>query len=106
MATFRPSMQRDHVRSSLVYTLDMSEQDDLEARSGNITYDSKLVGFLYDLLRDHLTAGVVEKLVQESQVSEVSYSNGWLAQYAKDLAERLTSSQVLPLDPKSLLNGH
>lgn len=67
----------------------MSEQDALRTRSGNVTYNSKLVSFLYSLLRDHLPAGEVEEIVQASQVEEVAYTNGYLAQYAKDLAERL-----------------
>lgn len=67
----------------------MSETDKLRARSGTVQIESKLVSFLYDLMRDHLPAGVVEKLVQDSQEPNVTYTNGWLANYAKDLAERL-----------------
>lgn len=60
----------------------------LRARSGEITIHSKLTSFLYDLLRDHLPAGVVEELVRNAQ-PEVHYTNGWLAKYAEDLALRL-----------------
>ena len=51
----------------------------------------KLTSFLYDLLRDHLPAGVVEKLVQNAlaENGSVEYTNGYLAQYAQNLANRL-----------------
>jgi hypothetical protein len=41
-------------------------------------------------MRDHLPTGTVEEIVRASeQESEVIYTNGWLAQYAEDLANRL-----------------
>jgi hypothetical protein len=40
----------------------MSQQEDLRVRSGSVNIKSRLVSFLYDLLRDHLTPGVVEEL--------------------------------------------
>lgn len=61
----------------------------LRLRSGEINIHSKLVSFLYDLIRDHLTPGTVEKLVRDAQESDVQYTNGWLAKYAEDLALRL-----------------
>lgn len=71
----------------------MDTKEKLEAlrkQSGNVTIDSRLVGFLYDLMRDHLPPGVVEKLVQESEDnSTITYTNGWLAKYAEYLANRL-----------------
>ena len=66
---------------------------DLRVRSGVVSSQDRLVSFLYTLMRDHLTAGEVEAIVQEEvepfadQV--VEYSNGWLAEYAKDVAKRL-----------------
>ena len=48
-----------------------------------------LVSFLYSLLRDYLPAGEVEKLVQETTKDTTVFTNGYLAEYAKDLAERL-----------------
>jgi len=62
---------------------------DLRERSGSVNIRSRLTSFLYDLMRDHLTPGVVEELVQESIAIEVSYTNGYLAQYAFDMAKRL-----------------
>lgn len=65
------------------------ERDALRQRSGNITTDRKLVSFLYELMRDHLTPGKVEALVSDSQNTPVKCTNGFLAQYAADLADRL-----------------
>lgn len=58
--------------------------------SGKVDIDSRLVGFLYILLRDHLTPGVVEEImIRHCAESNSQYTNGWLARYAEDLAERL-----------------
>lgn len=61
----------------------------LKEESGNVVYDDRLVSFLYSLLRDRLPAGVVEELVRDSQGIPVEYTNGYLAKYAKNLADRL-----------------
>lgn len=53
--------------------------------------NDKLTAFLYDLMRDHLTCGVVEKLVQVAQLGDgnVEYTNQHLAKYSQELANRL-----------------
>lgn len=62
----------------------------MRERSGNVNIDSYLVSFLYELMRDHLTPGLVEEILQNSiKESNVVYSNGWLAKYAEDVASRL-----------------
>lgn len=62
----------------------------LRSRSGEVQINSRLVSFLYDLMRDHLTSGIVEELVRASEDQpDIIYTNGWLAQYAQDLANRL-----------------
>jgi hypothetical protein len=56
----------------------------------------RLEVFLYHLMRDHLSFGVVEELVQltESVISPtVQYSNGWAARYAMYLAKRLRTNR-------------
>ena len=64
--------------------------------SGRVNIDSKLVSFLYLLGRDCLPLGVIEELFRKNlnkdgeYESESQYSNGWLARWAEDLAERLT----------------
>jgi hypothetical protein len=64
---------------------------ELRERSGNYHTNSPLVSFLYELMRDHLTPGVVEKIVLDSRRDQSPWflTNGWLAQYAEDLANRL-----------------
>lgn len=60
-------------------------------RSGNIEINSRLVSFLYELMRDHLPPGKVEEVVRASEDEpNIKYTNGWLATYAQDLADRLT----------------
>lgn len=61
----------------------------LRERSNSIRLNSKLISFLYELMRDYLPAGEVEILVQKSQEPDCLYTNGWLAKYAEDLAKRL-----------------
>lgn len=52
-----------------------------------------LVDFLYALMRDYLPAGEVERLVRDhvekAADQESIYSNGHLASYAAELAERI-----------------
>lgn len=69
---------------------DKDKTDSLRERSGHIAINSRLVSFLYELMRDHLPSGEVEALVQQSEdESNITYTNGWLAKYAEDLANRL-----------------
>ena len=70
--------------------MNQNETDALRARSGTVRFNSKLISFLYTLLRDHVSPGDVEKLVREAcSEPDVIYTNGWLALYAEDLAKRL-----------------
>lgn len=63
----------------------------VKKRSGEVNHKGYLVAFLYQLMRDELTPGVIEKIARDATLdSECEYSNGWLANYAKDLANRLT----------------
>jgi len=51
---------------------------------------SKLICFLYLLMRDELPCGVVAKIIQKIKSSKKEYfifSNDYLAKYAKKLAE-------------------
>lgn len=61
----------------------------MRERSGNVNIHSKLVSFLYTLLRDRVSPADVEKMVRDSQEPDVHYTNGWLALYAQDVAKRL-----------------
>jgi len=63
---------------------------DLTERSGEVTSDDPLVSFLYVLMRDYLPVGIAERLVEMHSYEETtSFTNGYLANYAKDLATRL-----------------
>lgn len=69
--------------------IDCEENARMRKDSGEVTINSKLTSFLYELMRDHVQPGDLEKLVRDSQVESVQYTNGWLAKYAEDLANRL-----------------
>jgi hypothetical protein len=64
---------------------------DLRMASGSVDSDDKLVCFLYLLLGDKLPAGQIEVLVRDAEIwaRNTEYSNGWLAEYAKNIAQRL-----------------
>jgi len=62
---------------------------ELRKRSGAVTYKGQLTSFLYELMRDVATPGEIEKIVNNSPDEPVLYTNGWLAEYAADLAKRL-----------------
>lgn len=61
--------------------------------SGSYSNESPLVALLYRLMRDDVTPGVMEGAVQAALShgdQPVQFTNGWLAQYAADIVERLT----------------
>lgn len=61
----------------------------IRERSGSINSKDRLVTFLYLLLRDHLSAGTVEEIMKQLSSDESCFCNGWTAQHAMDIAERL-----------------
>jgi hypothetical protein len=67
--------------------------DELRERSGSVSSKDPLVSVLYSLIRDgDVSPSRIEFLVQEhidSGADEVLYTNGYLAQYCIDIAERL-----------------
>lgn len=67
------------------------EQEQLREKSGNVTSDSKLTRFIYLLTRDHLPMGTVSEIlnqcIKDDKISQ--FTNGWLAEYAKDVSEKL-----------------
>jgi len=70
----------------------MNENPSLRERSGSVDHNSKLISFLYELLRDGLPSGTVERMVRNSSEPSIEYTNGWLANYAADLAARLSDN--------------
>jgi hypothetical protein len=73
------------------------EIEALRLRSGEEVSDNPLVSFLYELMRDHVTPGVLEAIVLNSPAKKTKLSNGYLAQYAKDLAYRLENMKGVRL---------
>ncbi len=76
----------------------------LAIESGKVGDRRPLVGFLYDLLRDHVQPGTVEGMVRrqfephnpfDDKIDSYSFTNGWLAKYAQDIAARLTKEDSL-----------
>jgi hypothetical protein len=69
----------------------------LRVASGEVNDSRGLVGFLYVLMRDHVTPGVVAGIMIDHQIVEhpsSEYTNGWLATYAKYLADLMTNAPV------------
>ncbi len=61
----------------------------LTSDSGSVEiHNDKLTSFLYELIRDYLPIGTVETLIKNAH-PDIKYTNGWLAKYAQNLAERL-----------------
>ena len=59
--------------------------------SGEVKSDDKLMCFLYLLGRDHMPLGVIENIMLKisDEKGAVEYSNGWLANYSQNVANRL-----------------
>lgn len=76
----------------------------LRERSGSVDAADPLVDFFYHLLRDHLPAGEVEGIMQKHVFpngdgwGKSQFCNGFIANYAKDLAQRLRHEQVPAFD--------
>jgi hypothetical protein len=64
---------------------------ELRKRSRSINSKDKLVAFLYDIIRDYMTCGEIEEAMLhiKEDGTEYEFSNGYLANYAKDIARRL-----------------
>jgi hypothetical protein len=65
------------------------KQQGIFERSGKFTSRNPLVSFLYELMRDHVPPGVVEGILDDRGAIETTFTNGWLARYAQDVARRL-----------------
>jgi hypothetical protein len=69
---------------------------EMHRRSGTVHDADPLVALFYDLLRDHIQPGDLEKLVRtacEHSDKTMVYSNGWLAEYARDMVKRLDNAR-------------
>ena len=71
----------------------VSANDLTRLNSGHFDSDSKLVLFLYLLMRDHLPAGVVAELYRNIGDGTFAFTNGWLAKYAEYIASSLVGDK-------------
>jgi len=74
----------------------------MRKKSGHVNDTRLLVGFLYMLMRDKMTPGNIEGILlelsnahdyDESEVRTFQFTNGWLAKYAQDVADRLLANK-------------
>ena len=82
----------------------LTETDRMRNASGNVQDSRMLVAFLYALARDEVPIGKLEGLIDDlrrasRRIDAVTYTNGWLAQWAKDAADRLTAPKQQPEIP-------
>lgn len=71
---------------------ELSREEELKEASGNFALSGDpLTVFFYLLMRDHVPAGKVEMVVREviEGAETMTFSNGFLAQYAQNLADEL-----------------
>lgn len=63
---------------------------EMRERTGSVTSRDPLVTFFYVLMRDELTPGKIEGLIMKECLNgeEIQFTNGHLANYAKDLADK------------------
>jgi hypothetical protein len=83
------------------------ENADMRERSGRVVYVDPLIGLFYDLLRDHIQPGDLEKLVQQACAPEaavIEYTNGWLARYAEDMVRRLDKARNAGAETEAVLS--
>lgn len=67
-------------------------QYELHVASGGRSNDDLIIAFFYRLMRDFVTPGVVEGILQDilaSHAGEIHYTNGWLEAYAENIVYRL-----------------
>ncbi len=65
----------------------------LRERTGNVSSSSKLVAFIYQLLGDYISPSDIERCVLDNtgpDSDKFIFTNGYLANYAKDIVERLS----------------
>lgn len=69
------------------------EIEEMRKRTGSVKSCDPLVSFLYILMRDHVTPGTVEKIMEQHiGYGECIFTNGHLARLAQDVKDRLRIS--------------
>jgi len=83
--------------------VDKNRTKSLREESGMVVFSDPLTSFLYQLMRDEVPCGTVEKIVQDvisegsEEGEEILYTNGYLAKYANNLAELIKNSGKVKL---------
>jgi len=77
--------------------MDQSSSSDMAVRerSGCFRSRSRVTALLYLLIRDEIPCGVLEDYVTkvcEHEEEYITFTNGWIAEYAHDLEQRLHGS--------------
>lgn len=65
----------------------------MRKKSGSIDDNRLLVDFIYIIGRDYIPLGKIESImlmIDKGKKTKSEFSNGWLAEYAQDVAERLS----------------
>jgi len=69
--------------------MDTKNRDEMFQKSGEIELSDPLVAFLYVMLRNGAGPGVIHEALENMTNQPMRYTNGWLAQYAKYVAEKM-----------------
>lgn len=65
------------------------ENKEFRELSGSVD-GNRLEAFIYLLIRDHMPAGRLEKVIMEVEnIEKAQFTNGYLAKYAKLLSNRI-----------------
>lgn len=77
----------------------LNRYEQLKQDSGDVVLDDTLATFLYLLMRDYVTPGKIELLVQNvvDGAESVTFGNGFLAKYAENLAKEIRNKKVMML---------
>jgi hypothetical protein len=73
----------------------IGKNQEIFKENGEVSFSAsdKLTSLVYEILRDVAPSGAVEgklrQVEEESIDGEITYTNGWLAKYAKHLADRI-----------------
>ncbi len=72
----------------------MTRNEALRKDSGEVDSDDPFVDFMYHLMRDEVTPGKIEAIVGQMEhypqpVSNTEFTNGYLADYAKNVVGRI-----------------
>lgn len=72
-------------------TKDSLEDQTIKLRNESGTEESSdpLVSFLYELMRDYVPCGTIEKIMHSCNNDRCIFTNGYLARYAKNITKRL-----------------